>query len=121
MTPIDTLYFQWVVTEEEKKEPSIFESIVELPAVAKVNDLLNTYASMISDLIEAEVNRRAVIDEYVAKAKEDPELEEMSDSELAEGILALEDVQENEELVEAQRNALDMFHENLVKVLANEE
>lgn len=121
MTPIDTLYFQWVVTEEDKKVPDIFEQIRDLPVVTKVNDLLNTYASMVGDLIETEVGRRTVIDTYVDKAKADPNLAEMSDDELAQGILGLDEVQEHEAIVETQRNALDMFHENLVKVLSYEE
>lgn len=121
MTPIDTFYFQWVVNEEDKKEPTIFENVQELPLVNKVNDLLNTYATMISDLIEAEVARRVIIDGYIAKAHEDPNLAEIASDELAQGILALDEVKEQDEVVESQRNALDMFHENFVKILANEE
>jgi hypothetical protein len=121
MTPISTLYYQWVVTEEDKKEPTIFENIEELDDAAKVNDLLNAYAAGVADLIEAEVNHRALIEGFVQKAAADPELAEATDDEIAQGITELEPVQESEAVTEAAKNALDMLHDNLVAVFSGEE
>ena len=120
MTPISTLYYQWVVTEEDKKEPTIFEGIEELSDAVKTSDILNAYAAHVADVIEAEVANRTLIESFVQKASGDPELAEATDDEIAQGITELEPVQESEAIVEAARNALDMLHDNFVAVFSGE-
>ena len=74
--PIDTLFYQWVTTDEDKKIPTVFEDITEMEDADKFDTLLTTYAACVADLIEAEVAHRFVIDEAVDRAASDPELAE---------------------------------------------
>jgi hypothetical protein len=118
MTPIDTLYYQWATDEDDKKAPSIFEDIQDIDEAEKIHDLLGVHAELVAQLIEAEVSHRSVLDDYIARAKEDPELAECSDTEVAEAISEIDDVVESEGYVEAASAQLDMFHDNFVAVMA---
>ncbi len=119
--PIDTLYYQWVIEEEDKAIPTIFTDITEMEDEAKVNDLLNQYAGMVAYLIEAEVAHRATIDDAVEQAGSDPELQEMAQEDIAEAISMLENVKEAASNVEEMRNALDMFHVSFLKTVTSGE
>lgn len=118
MTPIDTLYYQWAVNEDDKKEPTIFEDIQGVEDADKINDLLGVHAELVADVIENEVAHRAMLDDYIARAQDDPELSEATNDELAEAISEIEEIKESEANVSAATNALDMFHDNFVSVLA---
>ena len=119
--PIDTLYYQWVTEDEQKAIPTLFTDISEMDDGDKVNDLLNSYGSLVAHLIEAEVAHRATIDGAVERVASDPELEEMEQEKIAEAISMLEDVKEAAKVAEETRNALDLFHTSLVKTLASGE
>jgi len=119
--PIDTLYYQWVTEDEQKAIPTLFTEISEMEDGEKVNDLLNTYGSLVAHLIEAEVAHRAIIDGAVERVASDPELQEMEQEKIAEAISMLEDVKEVAQVAEETRNALDLFHTSLVKTLTSGE
>lgn len=121
MTPIDTLYYQWAVDDDDKKAPTIFEDIQVTEDADKLYDLLTVHAELVANLIEAEVAHRSLLDEYIARAQEDPALEEVSNTEIAEAISALDEVQESEDVVSSCSSALNMFHDNFVAVLAGAE
>jgi hypothetical protein len=121
MTPIDTLYYQWAVNEADKKNPTIFEDIQNVDDADKINDLLGVHAELVADVIEAEVSHRSILDDYIARAQDDPELSEATNDEIAEAISEIEEVKEGEAAVSAATNALDMFHNNFVAVLAGVE
>jgi len=121
MTPIDTLYYQWATDDEDKKAPTVFEDIQDIDDAAKVHDLLGVHAELVAQLIEAEVSHRATLDGFIDRAKEDPELAECSDTEVAEAISEVEDVVESEGYVESASAQLDMFHDNFVAVMAGVE
>lgn len=119
--PIDTLYYQWVATEEDKQIPTVFEEITEMEDAEKFNDLLTVYADTVASLIEGEVAHRALIEEYITKATHDEELAETDQEEIAQAIQSLEDVQESEQNVTEFKNALDILHTSLVKTYARGE
>ena len=119
--PIDTLYYNWVIEEDQKSIPTLFTEISEMEDGEKVNDLLNNYASLVAHLIEAEVAHRATIDTAVVKVGADPELQEMESETVAKAISMLDEVKEAAERVESTRNALDLFHTSLVKTLTSGE
>lgn len=118
--PIDTLFYNWVVTEDEKNIPTVIEDISEMENADKIDALLTEYAACVTELIEAEVIRRSVIDEKVFEASSDPELAEADGDLLAQAIQESDDVMEAEEYVEATKNAVDLLHTSLVKVLSRE-
>ena len=111
---------EWSV-EKYHKIPTVFTDITEMEDSDKVNDFLNVYAGLVANLIEVEVAHRALIDSHIAQAEEDPELQEMEQEKIAEAISMLEDVQEVEGLVEESRNALDLFHTSLLRILVSGE
>jgi len=119
--PIDTLYYQWVATDEDKQIPTVFEEITEMEDAQKFDELLGVYADTVATLIENEVAHRALIEQYIAKAVNDEELEEADQDEIAQAINGLEDVQESEQEVTACKNALDILHTSLVKTFARNE
>ena len=121
MTPIDTLYYQWAVDEDKKKTPTIFEDIQNIEIGDKVNELLGVHADLVADVLECEVAHRAILDDYIVRAQDDPELSEATNDELAEAISEIEEVKEGETAVSAATTALDMFHDNFVTVLAGVE
>lgn len=117
---IDTLFYQWATTDDDKKIPTILEDISEMEDADKIDVLLTEYASCVAELIEAEVVSRAVIDEKIRMAQEDPELAEEDGELIAEAIMESEDVQEIQEAVEASKNALDLLHTSMVRVFSRE-
>ncbi|MBW2637362.1 MAG: hypothetical protein JRC86_07570 [Deltaproteobacteria bacterium] len=121
MTPIDTLYYQWATDDEDKQAPSIFEDIQTIDEAEKIHDLLGVHAELVAQLIEAEVDHRAILDDYIARAQDDPALAECSDTEVAEAISEVEEITESEGYVEAASSQLDMFHDNFVAVMAGVE
>lgn len=119
--PIDTLYYQWVATEDDKQIPTVFEEITEMEDADKFDDLLTVYANAVASLIEAEVSHRALLEEYIVKATEDEELAEADHDEIAQAINELDDVKESDQEVEACRNAMEILHTSLVKTFARGE
>ena len=119
--PIDTLYYQWVITEEDKQIPTVFEEITEMEDAEKFDDLVTVYADAVASLIEMEVTHRALIEEYIAKATYDEDLDEAGQDEIAQAIQELDDVQESEQEVTSCKNALDILHVSLVKTFARGE
>ena len=119
--PIDTLYYQWVATEEDKQIPTVFEEITEMEDAEKFDELLGVYADTVAALIEGEVAHRALIEEYITQATCDEELQETNQDEIAQAIQELDDVQESEQAVTTCKNSLDILHTSLVKTFARGE
>jgi hypothetical protein len=117
---IDTLFYQWVVTEDDKKVPTVFEDITEMDDADKIDGLLTEYANCIASLIEAEVVSRAIVDEKIQQISQDPEIEEEDEDVLAQAIMESDDVKEIQEAVEAAKKELDLLHTSLTKVFSRE-
>ena len=116
--PIDTLFYQWVITEEDKKIPTILEDVSEMEDAEKFDALLTTYAECVADRIEAEVTHRFMVDEAVDTANADPELAEENQELIAQAIMEMDEIVESEAVVEAAKNALDLLHTSMVRVVA---
>lgn len=116
--PIDTLFYQWVVTEEDKKIPTVLEDVSEMEDADKFDSLLTTYADCVADLIESEVAHRIAVDEAIDSANTDPELEKDDQELIAQAIMEMDEIVEGEAVVEAAKNALDLLHTSIVKVVA---
>jgi hypothetical protein len=116
--PIDTLFYQWVITEEDKKIPTILEDVSEMEDAEKFDALLSTYAGCVADLIEAEVSHRFMVDEAIDTANADPELAEENQELIAQAIMEMDEIVESEATVEAAKNALDLLHTSMVRVVA---
>ena len=116
--PIDTLFYQWAVSEEDKNIPTVFEDVTEMEDADKFDALLTTYAGCVADLIEAEVVNRFTLDEAIERASSDPELAEEDQELIAQAISEMDEVVEAEAQVEAAKNAVDLLHTSLVKVVA---
>ena len=117
---IDTLFYQWAVTEDDKKIPTVFEDITEMEDDDKIDVLLTEYANCVANCIEAEVMSRAVIDEKVQAVASDPELAEAEEELVAQAIYESDDVKEIQEAVDSAKNELDLLHTSLVKVFSRE-
>lgn len=117
---IDTLFYQWAVTEDDKKIPTVFEDITEMEDADKIDVLLTEYANCIAGLIEAEVMCRAIVDEKVQTVSQDPEIAEEDEDVVAQAIMESDDVKEIQEAVDAAKNELDLLHTSLVKVFSRE-
>lgn len=116
--PIDTLFYQWVATDEDKKIPTVFEDVAEMEDADKFDALLSTYAEGVANLIEAEVANRFTVEEAIDRANSDPELAEEDQELIAQAISEMDEVVEAEANVEAAKNSLDLLHNSLVKVVA---
>lgn len=117
---IDTLFYQWAVTEDDKKIPTVFEDITEMEDADKIDVLLTEYANCIASLIEAEVLCRAIVDEKVQTVSQDPNIAEEDEDVIAQAIMESDDVKEIQEVVDAAKNELDLLHTSLVKVFSRE-
>lgn len=118
--PIDTLFYHWVVTEDDKNVPTIFEDIADLSDEEKIDSLLTTYAETVGQLIEAEIFSRLVIDSKIAQIEEDEALADEDPDLLAAAIDEDEDVQAAAENSEAAQRALNLLHTSMVKVFSRE-
>jgi len=116
--PIDTLFYQWVATDEDKKIPTVFEDVAEMEDADKFDALLSTYAEGVANLIEAEVANRFTVEEAIDRVNSDPELAEEDQELIAQAISEMDEVVEAEANVEAAKNSLDLLHNSLVKVVA---
>lgn len=120
--PIDTLYFQWALSEEDKTTPNIFEEVLNTDDAEKVQDLLGVFAHMTVDVMESEIMRAALVEDYALRAEEDPEiLQGVDPEEIVEAIEQFPDVLEASEAVDSAAHRLDMFQKQLVKALTNDE
>ncbi len=119
--PIDTLYYQWVATKEDKQIPTVFEEITEMEDADKFDELLGVYADAVADLIGGEVAHRALVEEYITQATCDEKLQATGQDEVAQAIQELDNVQESEQAVTAYKNSLDILHTSLVKTFARGE
>lgn len=117
---IDNLFYQWAVTEDDKKIPTVFEDITEMEDADKIDVLLTEYANCIASLIEAEVMSRAIVDEKIQVIAQDPEISEADESVIAQAIMESDDVKEIQEAVDSAKNKLDLLHTSLVKVFSRE-
>lgn len=120
--PLDTLYYQWALEEEDKTLPNVFEDITNQSDDVKLNDLLGVFAHMTIDVMEAEMARTALVDAYVEKASADSELlGQASPEQIAESIEHFPDVLEAQSAVDQAGKRLDMFQAQLVKALMIDE
>jgi hypothetical protein len=117
---LDTLFYQWVVTEDDKRIPTVFEDITEMDDTDKIDGVLTAYAEAVAQVIEAEVLHRSLVDEAVSTAFNDPALAEEDYEDVAQAISELDNVKESEEYADSCRNALTLLHTSLVKTLARE-
>lgn len=117
---IDTMFYQWAITEDEKRIPTILEDIADMDDVDKIDAILTEYANAVANVIEAEVASRVIIDTKVQEANSDPELIEADQDLVAQAIFESEEVQEITEAVTASRNNLDLLHTSIVKVFSRE-
>ena len=117
---IDTLFYQWAITEDDKKIPTVFEDITEMADDDKIDVLLTQYANCVANLIEVEVANRAIVDEKIQAAYQDSEIAEADGDLVAQAILETEDVLDIQEAVDAAKNELDLLHTSMVKVLSRE-
>lgn len=117
---IDTLFYQWVVQEDEKRIPTIIEDIEEMDDVEKIDAVLIEYANRVADVIEAEVANRIIIDQKVQEAQADPEIAEADEDLVSQAIAESEEVLEIQEILEASKNELDLLHTSMVKVFSRE-
>lgn len=118
--PIDTLFYQWVTTDDDKNIPTIFEDISELPDETKIDALLTTYAEHVGYMIESEVFSRMIIDSKIAQVQEDDELAGEDPNMLAAAIDEDEEVMEANEQAEETKRALNLLHSSMVKVFSRE-
>ena len=118
--PIDTLFYHWVVNEDDKNIPTIFEDISEIPDEEKIDSLLSTYAEVVGQLIEAEIFNRLVIDAKIAQVQEDDVLADEDPDLIAAAIDEDEDVLAAAENSEAAQRALNLLHTSMVKVFSRE-
>lgn len=116
--PLDTLYFQWALSEEDKTFPNVFEDITNHDDADKLNDLLGVFAHMTVDVMESEIAKNALIGEYVERAAEDTELlGAVEPDEIAESIEHFPDVLEAQSSVDQAAKRLDLFQAQLVQAL----
>jgi hypothetical protein len=118
--PIDTLFYHWVVTEDDKNIPTVFEDISELPDETKIDAVLTTYAECVGQMIEAEIFSRMVVDSKIAQIQEDDELADEDMDLVAQAIDEDEDVIAAAENAEEAKRALNLLHSSIVKVFARE-
>lgn len=118
--PIDTLFYHWVVTEDDKNIPTVFEDISELPDETKIDAVLTTYAECVGQMIEAEIFSRMVVDSKIAQVQEDDELAGEDMDLVAQAIDEDEDVIAASENAEEAKRALNLLHSSIVKVFARE-
>ena len=120
--PLDTLYYQWALDEETKTLPSVFEEITNQADDGKLNDLLGVFAHMTVDVMEAEMAKTALIEDYVDRASDDHELLANADAdEIAESIESFPDVLEAQNDVDQAAARLDLFQSQLVKALMSDD
>ena len=118
--PIDTLFYQWVANEDDRRIPTVIEDIEEMDDIDKIDALLIEYANGVANVIEAEVASRVIIDQKVQEVNNDPELAEADQELVAQAIYESDAVQEISEAVEAAKHELDLLHASMVKVFARE-
>lgn len=120
--PIDTLYYQWALSEEDKTLPGIFEEVASRGDDAKLNDLLAVFAHMTVDVMESEIAHTALIEDYADKAEVDEELlQSASPDDIVDTIEQFPDVLEAQEAVAKSAKRLDLFQAQLVKALMSDE
>lgn len=122
---LDTMYYQWVATEEDKKLPTVMEDIEELPTQQKIMDLLEVHANLVMDIAEAEVDHENIFEHYLEKAMEDPEIFSLSEEgelerELEEAISSIEEVHAAEKNVDNSHRAYQLYTNAFAKVLGRE-
>jgi hypothetical protein len=117
---IDTLFYNWVVTEDEKRVPTIHEDISDMEDADKIDVLMTGYAEHVAQLIEAEIISRAVVDMKVQQVQEDEELSDEDPELIAQAIDEDEDVMSAQYAVDEASNALNLLHTSMVKVFARE-
>jgi hypothetical protein len=117
---IDTLFYQWATTDDDKRIPTIIEDISEMEDAEKIDVLLTEYAGYVAELIEMEVLSRAIIDEKIQMAQEDPELAEEDQELVAKAIMESDDVCEIQEAVDSSKKALELLHNSMVRVFSRE-
>ena len=118
--PIDTLFYQWVANEDDRRIPTVIEDIEEMDDIDKIDALLIEYANGVANVIEAEVASRVIVDQKVQEVNNDPELAEADQELVAQAIYESDAVQEISEAVEAAKHELDLLHASMVKVFARE-
>lgn len=118
--PIDTLFYNWVVTEDDKKVPTIHEEISEMDDEEKIDVLMAGYAEHVAHLIETEIISRAVVDAKVQQVQEDDELQDEDSDLIAQAIEEDEEVVESQNAVDEAKNALNLLHTSMVKVFSRE-
>lgn len=118
--PLDTLFYHWVVTEDDKRVPTVLEDITEMNDEDKIDLVLTTYAEHIAQLIEAEIVNRAVVDMKIQQVQEDEELYGEDADLLAQAIEEDDDVMEAQNDVDEAKNALNLLHTSIVKVFSRE-
>lgn len=118
--PLDTLFYDWVLTEEDRYIPTVMDDVDELSNEAKIDALLSTYSDCVGSLIEAEIVNRMVVDAKIQQVQEDEMLADIDEDTLAQAIEEDDDVMEAQADTDAAKNALNLLHASLVKVLARE-
>ncbi len=118
--PIDTLFFQWVASDEDKAIPTVLEDISQMSEEEKVGELLGVLSHLSTDVVEAEITHNLLTDAYIQRAANDEELKENASAEdIAEAISELEDVVEAADVSDAAVKSLDLFHRALTKALVS--
>ena len=118
--PIDTLFYQWATTDDDKRIPTIFEDITELEDADKIDVLMTEYAHLVAGLIESEIIVRSIIEEKLQQVQENQDLDDADDDLIAQAIVEHEDVADAQQLVEECKNALNLLHTSMVRVFSRE-
>lgn len=118
--PIDTLFYQWVLDEDDKEVPTVFEDVSNMDKEEKVGALLEVFSNLVVDVVETEMAQRTLVDLYAEKAAGDPEVAEQDIEDVIETIETLPDVEEAIGECDAASRRLDLFSHSLMKVLTSE-
>jgi hypothetical protein len=117
--PLDTMYYQWALSDEDRAMPSVFEDVAQLDDETKVGSLLEVFAHLVSQVVESELSYMSLVESYIQQVREDDELEEASDEEVTEVINDLDDVKELQESADNSAKMLDVLHRSLAKALVS--
>lgn len=118
---IDSMIYQWALTDEDKAMPTVFEDIAEMGVEDKVSSLLEVFAHLVSNVIESELSYITVVEQYTAKAVQEADLDNEEMDDIVEAIDDLEDVKELKEAGDMAAKMLDVFQRSFVRSIASGE
>lgn len=122
MRALDTMFYQWALSEEDQSIPTIMEDVQSMDDAEKVNSLLEVFSHLTFDVMEAQLTVNSLEEQYVELAEQDEEMLNMASMDsIVEQIQTMPDVLEAQQELDDAIHRINLFQKSFAKSITQQE